>query len=84
MVKLLSNVNYDRRNAYSSSKMLESLIKYDKNKQIYASANLLEAVDTELGRGNLGGIVVLSTDVNAEQISSNKIKNWVAQKFHTI
>lgn len=44
---------------------------------------LSEGIDFEPEENEKGGIIVFSTDVNAVELSPNKIKNWVKQKIAT-
>lgn len=44
---------------------------------------LSEGIDFEPEENEKGGIIVFSTDVNAVELSPNKIKNWVKQKIDT-
>ena len=71
-------------NAYSSSKRLYESIKVTKANIIESSYVLNEAVDFEFGKNELGGVIVFSTDVNATELSSNKLINAVKKKIKTI
>ena len=42
-----------------------------------------ESVDWEVDADKKGGIVVFSTDVNAVNLSPNRVANWIRQKFAT-
>lgn len=42
-----------------------------------------EAIDFEPSKNERGRIVVFSTDVNAVELSSNKLVNWIKQKIQT-
>ena len=44
---------------------------------------LSEGIDFEPEENEKGGIIVFSTDVNAVELSPNKIKNWFKQKIAT-
>ena len=44
---------------------------------------LSEGIDFEPEENEKSGIIVFSTDVNAVELSPNKIKNWVKQKIAT-
>lgn len=74
-------------NAYSASRYLYFSIKKT-NENIIASSfdkdTLNEGVTFELPKDELGGVIVLSTDVNAVQVSSNKLVNWVKSKWETL
>lgn len=72
----------ERRNAYSSSQMLEKAIRFDANKVIYSSLN--EAVMYEPSGKEKGGIVVFSEEVNAIKLSSNKLVNFLKQNVATL
>ena len=74
----------DNGNAYSSSKYLYHQIKVDENKIIAKCESLNEAVDWEVPEELLGGIIVLSTDVNAVELDTNRFINWIKQKYTTI
>ena len=72
-------------NAYSSSRYLYHMIKVDGNKIIASSEDdLSEAVDLQIDDSKKGGIIVLSTDVNAIKMSENKLVNWVKQRVETL
>lgn len=45
---------------------------------------LNEGVDWEVDNNEKGGIIVFSTDVNAVELSPNKLANWVRQKLATL
>lgn len=45
---------------------------------------LCEGIDYEPADDERGGIIVFSTDVNAIQLSKNKIVNWIKQKVTTL
>ena len=75
---------HSTKGAYNSYGYLGNMIRFDESRMIYSSENLLEDIDWEVERDKLGGIIVLSTDVNAVNFSTNKVKNWVKQKVETI
>lgn len=84
MVKRINkNIDENRRNTYSGSRFLERAIRYKDENMLYSSIGIDEAVDFEITRDK-GGIIVLSTDVNAEILSNNKLVNWIKQKATTI
>ena len=75
------NVNLDRCNAYSSTAYLYAAISV-KNRPIFAT-NIEGGVDWEVPDDEKGGIIVFSQEVNAVQMSKNKLINWVKQKIAT-
>jgi len=48
----------------------------------FAGDSLKEGIEFEFE--NKGGVIVFSIEVNAQEISKNKIVNWVKQKIETI
>lgn len=80
MSKLYFNVQdlnrYDNKGAYSISKYLGKAICKSEEK-IFAS----EGIQIEPSSNEKGGIIVFSTEVNAEKLSDNKLINWFKQKF---
>ena len=54
-------------------------IRFDENKTLIS-----EGIDFEPEENERGGIIVFSTDVNAVELDTNKIKNWLKQKLSTI
>lgn len=59
-------------------------IKYSQGNEIASSGSMSEAIDFEFGKEEHGGIITFSTDVNAVELSPNKLVNWVKQKVATI
>lgn len=53
-------------------------INYGKSRTIMS-----EGIQYEPESNEKGGIIVFSTDVNAVELSPNRIANWVKQKFAT-
>ncbi len=74
--------------AYGTSRYLYRSIKRESFSQysteVAGRQVLSEGIDFSFDDANLGGTIVFSTDVNAEQMSKNKIVNWVKQKIATI
>lgn len=59
-------------------------IEYDKDKEIYFIGLEEESVNVAFeGENEKGGIIVLSTDVNALRLAENDVINWVKKKFYT-
>lgn len=54
-------------------------IAYDKGRSIVS-----EGIEYEPQGNEKGGIIVFSTDVNAVELSPNKVANWVKQKAETL
>lgn len=50
---------------------------------LYVSENLNEAIDWQVDTQSRGGIIVFSTDVNAIQLSQNKLLNYCKTKLAT-
>ena len=46
-----------------------------------ADDSLCEAIIDRISKPNMGGMIILSTDVNAVKLSENKLVNWVKQKL---
>ena len=69
--------------AYRASRYLAKAITSDGKIPIYSSM-LNEGIQFEPSENEKGGIIVFSTDVNAEKQSENKIVNWLKQKMLTI
>lgn len=86
--KLSENIQVlpgDTGNAYSSSKHLYHAIKVTEDKTLLSNkTSLLEAIDMEFEEDKQGGMVILSTDVNALPQSENKIIDWVIKKVKTL
>lgn len=73
------------KGAYNVNGYLANDIRYDESRVIAKSENLNEAIDWEIeNRDKFGVIIVFSTDVNAVELSDNKIVNWVKQKVATL
>lgn len=66
--KLYNDVRYSKRNEIASS----------------VSDGLTEAIDHEFDKEEHGGIITFSTDVNAVELSPNKLVNWIKQKVKTL
>ena len=80
--KLYEIYNGKSGGAYRASRYLANAIKSDSSKCLYTSLN--EGIQFEPSPDEKGGIIVFSTDVNAEKQSDNKIVNWLKQKMMTI
>lgn len=63
--------------AYSLSRYLNRAIAYNKNKVIAVS----EAIQFEPDSEHKGGMIIFSTEVNAENMSSNRLIKFLKQKF---
>jgi len=75
------NINLDRCNAYSGTAYLYAAISV-KNRPILAT-NIEGGIDWEVPEDEKGGIIVFSQEVNAVQLSANKLVNWIKQKLAT-
>lgn len=85
MKEVRANVEgHSTRGAYNSYGYLSNSIRFEESKTICSSNNLMEGIDWEVDRDKLGGIIVLSTDVSAINLSTNKLKNWIRQKWETL
>lgn len=71
-------------NAYSSSKRLYESIKKTPKNVIATSMPMDEAIDWEVPKEELGGMIIFSEEVNALSQSSNKVINWIKQKVMTL
>lgn len=67
-------------NAYSGSKRLYESIKVKDDNIIYSYYPTNEGIDWQVEYKEKGGVIVLSTDVNAKELSPNKLINWFKQK----
>lgn len=71
-------------NAFSSSRRLLNAINFNKQKMITSYNGICEGIQFEPDEKEKGGIIVFSEEVNAIQLSSNKVINWLKQKVATI
>ena len=71
----------NRANSWSEGMKLNSfpIIEYCRYREIMG-----EGIQFEPEPNKRGGIIAFSTDVNAIQLSPNKIANWIKQKIATI
>lgn len=76
--------NEDRRNAYSASRMLEHSIKFNKDKMFASGGLLSDGIQFEPDDSEKGGIIIFSQEVNAVELSKNKLVNWAKQKLATL
>ena len=82
--------NHNTRGTYNLYRYLLCQICADESKMIYSSASLCEDVNNDkwevstLPKQKRGGIITFPADVNSVQISPNKLKNWIEQKFITL
>lgn len=81
MIKTVINT----KGAYSgfAGRALIKNIKYSKEKEI-ASSFLEEGISFEPDSNQKGGIIIFSTEVNAQDVSSNALINAIRQKFTTL
>ena len=68
--------------AYNYGRYLSKAITSESKDILFSSLN--EGIDFEPGENEKGGIIVFSTDVNAEKQSDNKFVNWIKQKMKTL
>lgn len=68
--------------AYRASRYLSKAFNSKNGKSVFS--NLNEGVQFEPSADEKGGMIVFSTDVNAEKQSDNKVINWLKQKMKTI
>lgn len=71
-------------NAYSASKRLYESIKKTSSNIIASSFSMTEAVEWEVPDDEKGGIIVFSEEVNAIELSDNRLINWLKQKTKTM
>lgn len=76
-------VQKKRQGAYCAENYVQNMICVEK-KNIIASSNLTERIRSEIGEGYKGGIIVFSTEVNANEASTNKVLNFIKKKLSTI
>lgn len=72
-----------RKGPYCAENYVQNMICVEK-KNIIASSNLTERIRTEIGEGYKGGIIVFSTEVNANEASTNKLLNFIKKKLSTV
>ena len=65
-------------NAYSSKRSIYNSLEKTNDAN---SLVLQESIRSELDENHLGGIIVLSTEVNAVKLSKNKLINFLKQKY---
>lgn len=70
--------------AYRASRYLSRAMTSEGKERLYAYSILGEGIDFEPSADQKGGIIVFSTDVNAEKQSENRVVNWIKQKMMTI
>ena len=63
---------------YNGARYLSEAIKYNHKRAL--CTNLNEGIHFEPSENEKGGIIVLSTDVNAVKQSENKVINFLKQK----
>ena len=72
-------------NAYSSSRYLAKNIKFDINRMIMSSNDVLtENIDIKFSDRSKGGIILFSVEVNANEQSTNKIIDYICKKLKTL
>lgn len=75
------DIDINKRGVYSISRWLFNDLRVKGSKTIYTSVQ--EGIEYEFEPNQKGGIITFSTDVNAENLSDNKLVNWVKQKVAT-
>lgn len=83
MSKLVFNVEgieVSERGVYSASRWLSHDLSRKASEVLYTT--IQEGIEYEFEQK--GGIITFSTDVNAKELDSNKLINWVKQKMTTI
>lgn len=79
MVELVAHIT---GGTYNGTRYLSEAIKYNNKRAL--CTNLNEGAQFEPSENEKGGIIVLSTDVNAVKQSENKVINFLKQKMKTI
>lgn len=64
------------KGTYHLGRYLDANIKINKDKILIS-----EGIQYEPKENEKGGIIIFSTEVNAEELSDNKLINWFKQKF---
>ena len=82
-LKIFEN-DFGRRNAFSSSRMLEKAVRFRKNKMFACGGCFSEGIMFEPSEKERGGIIVFSQEVNAIKLSKSKLINFIKQKFETL
>ena len=72
------------KGVYNINKILSHAIMYSDEKRIAYSLNVNEAVAFTEPEDKRGGIIVFSEEINAVELSKNKIINWIKQKVNTL
>ena len=67
---------------YNGKRYMAKAITTEGKTPIFSSLN--EGIQFEPSANEKGGVIVFSTDVNAEKQSENKVVNWLKQKMMTI
>ena len=80
--KLYEIYNGQSGGTYRANRYLANAIKSDSSKCLFTSLN--EGIQFEPSSDKKGGIIVFSTDINAEKQSDYKIVNWIKQKMMAI
>lgn len=69
---------------YNLNRILSRAINYSDEKRFYCSSNILEAIAFTEPENKKGGIIVFSEEINAIELSKNKVINWIKQKINTL
>lgn len=72
------------KGVYNLNKILSHAIMYDEEKRVAYSLNMNEAVAFTEPENKRGGIIVFSEEINAVELSKNKIIDWIKQKVSTL
>lgn len=72
--------------AYSGQKgrNLSKCIHYREDKEIASSNTYTEGIQFEPDDREKGGIIIFSTEVNAKELSTNAVANWIKQKLSSL
>lgn len=72
--------------AYSGQKgrTLSKCIYYKEDKEMASSKPYTEGIQFEPEDREKGGIIIFSTEVNAKELSTNAVANWIKQKISSL
>lgn len=72
------------KGVYNLNRILSSAINYSDDRRLAYSLNISEAIAFTEPENKKGGIIVFSEEINAVELSKNKVINWIKQKVNTL
>ena len=83
--RLIESILKKNGNAYSLSRYLSKMIHFDEDKMMASSNDYVnESIDLTFGDRSKGGIILFSTEVNANEQSKNALIDFLLKKFKTL